>query len=350
MLGFLRKNAGSWVVRIVLGILALSFVLFFGFQASNSRSLDAQTAALVGDQAISFRAYQRNLDEAMKRMRANFDGEVPDNFASFLQQNVLQQLVQRQVLVLFAERLGFVVSDREVALFIRKQKAFYRDGIFDLDDYRNNFSKRYRSNYGQDFEEAVRHDLLLEGYNAFVDKISLESSEEQLWKKTLAERTADYEVITFSTEELKKHFKEKTNENKAIRDHLSELLGKWKQGTLSKKILKKYAATKDRKNNMGLAQRKELLGQNMPFDVAVKVLSLNKGNAYIDAPVSLGRQWYLIRWLAAGTHKDESPEDAPSFLVSNPRLPQLMSPWVNEFGSTLKIQRNIVREEDAEET
>ena len=163
MLDQLRKHAASWVIKAVLTLIILTFIFFFGYSRVASRYRNAETyAAHVGDAAIPRRKYENMVQSTVDRLRDNLKGEVPPEMTGFLRQNVMEQMVTREVIVQFADSLGLTVSDEELANSIRSNKNLFPDGEFNLDLYQSQFLPSYRQRYGENYETTVRRDLLVE--------------------------------------------------------------------------------------------------------------------------------------------------------------------------------------------
>ena len=163
MLNQLRKHAKSWVVKVTLTLIILTFMFFFGYQKFASNLQDRRNyVAMVGNDGIPRRVFDVTLQVSLDRMRKNFGGEIPQNFEELLKQNVLDQLISRSVLSLYANALGLSVSDEEVALKIETNRDLFPDGFFDLGRYTKQFLPAYHQRYGEDFEASVSRDLLIE--------------------------------------------------------------------------------------------------------------------------------------------------------------------------------------------
>ncbi|MBM3561431.1 MAG: hypothetical protein FJX53_16470, partial [Alphaproteobacteria bacterium] len=76
MLGALRKASGSWAMKIVLGLLALTFVVFFGGGYENMGIRSPQTAIEVGDKTIGLTQISREFNEQMRRAAPLFGGRL----------------------------------------------------------------------------------------------------------------------------------------------------------------------------------------------------------------------------------------------------------------------------------
>ncbi len=198
MLTFMRKHASSWLIKTVLGLIILTFILFFGYTRLTDRSQDSrQFVARVGDHHISRKKYDINLEATMKRFQESMkDGGFPDGLRGFVEQNVLQQLVQRELMSQYALKFPISISDEEVATTIKDDKNIFPDGKFDLMNYREKFLPFYRNAYGENFEDAIRRQLLIEKMGVVIDQIytpwhdELQKSLAALEsKKTLAGKT-----------------------------------------------------------------------------------------------------------------------------------------------------------------
>jgi hypothetical protein len=159
----LRKHATHWVVKGTLAVIILTFILFFGWSRIADQTQDAHlyVAAVEGD-GIPRRKYDNMVRASLDQLRQNISGNLPENMESLLRNNVLDQLVTREVVVRYARDLGLSVSDEEVAGFIRNNTGLFADGNFDLKAYERNFLPSYRQKNGEEFEDAVRRDLLVE--------------------------------------------------------------------------------------------------------------------------------------------------------------------------------------------
>jgi peptidyl-prolyl cis-trans isomerase D len=132
MLNVLRRQAGSWVVKILLMLLVVSFAIwgigdvFFG-GAPNP------TVAKVGSTEISANelteAFNRSLSNLQRRLGSNIDREQAIQFG--LMQQALQDLVGRRLVDLEARSLGIAVADDTLRQLITADPAFQSGGRFD---------------------------------------------------------------------------------------------------------------------------------------------------------------------------------------------------------------------------
>jgi peptidyl-prolyl cis-trans isomerase D len=135
MMQAIRGKAGSIIVKVLFGLLILSFGLWgisdylFRLQGSPETVI-----AEVGDKEIHAAELRRALEPALERMRAQFGGSVDMQMIKQLGllDNLLDQLIDRSLLNQETDRLGLAVSDEVVRNAIYANPAFRGpDGRFD---------------------------------------------------------------------------------------------------------------------------------------------------------------------------------------------------------------------------
>ncbi len=163
MLNIMRRYGSTWAVKTILALIIFSFILFFGYSRMSHDAAQGRTyAAAVGDEYIPRRKLLRSQDAAVENLRKNLGSSVPKNMEDFLRQNVLNEMIGRELTSQYAARLGLKVNDEELAQSIRENKSLFPEGSVDLAAYETKFLPSYLRNYGEDFETAVRRDLLIE--------------------------------------------------------------------------------------------------------------------------------------------------------------------------------------------
>lgn len=163
MLDRLRKHASSWMTKLVLCLIILPFVVFFGYTSlSRQGRNDNLTVASVGEAGIPRKKFQMHYETSLKGMQEGLKGKLPENFEGFLRQNVLEQLILREVFSQYARSLGLDVSEEKVAEAIRSQKEIFPGGNFDLAVYENQFLPYYRQRYGEEYEDMMKREILIE--------------------------------------------------------------------------------------------------------------------------------------------------------------------------------------------
>lgn len=136
MMQAIRTRAGSIIVKLLFGLLILSF----GFWGIYTRSPYFQSGspdtviATVGDASIRAEELQKSLEAAMQRLRAQTGGTITMEQVKQLGvlDGLLNQLVDRTLLDQEADRLRLSISDDVVRSTIYENPAFRGpDGRFD---------------------------------------------------------------------------------------------------------------------------------------------------------------------------------------------------------------------------
>jgi peptidyl-prolyl cis-trans isomerase D len=156
MLDLMRKHAGSWMIKVVLGIIVVVFV-FWGVGSFRNRQSDK--VAEVNGHVITYETFRQAYLRLIEQYRQVYGNQLSDDMMEMLRPNeqALNQLIDRALLLQEADRLKIAVSDQEVAEAIRRQAAFQNNGVFEVDRYRrilslNNMTPEY-------FEASLKEDL-----------------------------------------------------------------------------------------------------------------------------------------------------------------------------------------------
>lgn len=137
MLDSIRKRQDNLIFS---GLIVLTAVVmgFFGLSSFNKDNADGGVAAWVNGEAITAQEFKQQLEMRMQRYQQMLGGNDDPKFLESLQipQRTLDEMVKTKLLAQQARRLGFVVTDRELADDIRSIPYFQKDGKFDIEAYR----------------------------------------------------------------------------------------------------------------------------------------------------------------------------------------------------------------------
>ena len=147
----MRSSSDSTFMQIVMVLIILSFIGFYG-QPNGDRT---GVIATVNNNTILDTEYHRALREKLRTVQRTLS----DAEQKQLGEQVRQELIEREILLQEARRLGLEVSDAEVARVLFGIEGFRGDsGNFSEEIYLK-FLKR--QGYSRaDFEERLREDLL----------------------------------------------------------------------------------------------------------------------------------------------------------------------------------------------
>ena len=135
MLRYLRENTGNWIIKIFLGIIVVVFVFLgvgsFGSKRNNS-------IATINDEPITIEEYQQAYKVIVDQMRARFGKNLNDDILKALnvKQQALDSLIEQKLVLAQADILEINISDKELQQSLLSIKAFQKDGIFNLDQYK----------------------------------------------------------------------------------------------------------------------------------------------------------------------------------------------------------------------
>lgn len=338
MLDFMRKNASSWLIKVMLGLISLSFALFFGYSAFR-RGVGGNSAAVVGDQDIPLEQFQRSYDAASHRLQDDFPDGLPPDMTRFLRSNVLEQLINREVAILYAHSLGLRVSDEAVARIIRNQSQFYVDGVFNMEYYQKQFRPFYLRRYGLDYEQAIRHDLLLEQLQTFERTAQLPSLEEADWQTNVGKQQWSFDVIHIPDQPLRSSLAAGDDPDGAATTLLTEWITQWAKGPIPDTQLKKFNATLETGRKVTIFDRHHLVeGPIPPYEIQ-EILKMKDSNSVYSKPLHIGSDWYLVKLNEIVTDEEASSDGGDEQLaVSNPS--ETFNLWLDEFRKRLEIEKN----------
>jgi len=197
MLDQLRSSAGSWVAKIFIGLLALSF----GVWGINDvfRGSTSQTLVQVGDRHIGAEEFRQAFDQQVRafsrRTGQAFTAEQARQIG--LDQQVLSSLVQGAALETQAKAMQLVVPDKVIADEVAANKVFHNTrGQFDPDYFRrilanaNMTEQQFMAEERQNKLRATLSGAVDEGLKAPAPMV------EAVWKYRNEQRDARYFLVT----------------------------------------------------------------------------------------------------------------------------------------------------------
>ena len=135
MLRYLRENTGNWIIKIFLGIIVVVFV-FLGVGSFGSKRNDS--IATINDESITIKEFQQEYKIIVDQMRSRFGKNLNDDILKALnvKQQALDSLIERKLILAQADKLEIIVTKKELQESLFSIKAFQKNGIFNLDQYK----------------------------------------------------------------------------------------------------------------------------------------------------------------------------------------------------------------------
>jgi len=140
MLRLMRENTGSWIIKIILGLIVLVFV-FLGMGSMGSKK--GGQVALVNDTPITMDAFRRSHQNVIEQMRQRFGENLNDDLLKLLQvkKMAMDRLIEERLISQEADALELTVSNEELQASLVAIPAFHKDGKFDIETYRRVLSR-----------------------------------------------------------------------------------------------------------------------------------------------------------------------------------------------------------------
>jgi len=175
MLQLMRKHARNWLMKVILGIIIIVFVFYFG--SMRGRKITETIAEIDGiriAQAEFQREYQNLLDFYLQR----YDNNLTDEMLKKLnvKQQAFERLINQAVILLKADELKLDVSDEELKESILSYPAFQKNGVFDNNLYQ--WALRHQRLTPEDFEAIQARMLKIEKLEKLIKESAKVSDKE----------------------------------------------------------------------------------------------------------------------------------------------------------------------------
>ena len=160
MLTTLRNHSQSWLIKLLLGAIVLTFVVSFGIGTFSGTK---EVLVKVGGEEILVRDFNRLYQEDLDRLRRRF----PDNADTMAQQmnlrrQVFDRMINRRLILAEAREQGFAISNGELEDDIKSETVFQIDGRFDFVTYQTVLQQN--GLHPDLYEFRLREDLLQQKY------------------------------------------------------------------------------------------------------------------------------------------------------------------------------------------
>jgi SurA-like N-terminal domain len=297
MLDILRKHASSWVIKLILGAITVSFVFFFGYSSMRKgarigRYGSVEAVATVNGMPISAADYRFTFDHNLERLRASFQGkEMPEFVRKMAESLTLQQLVTRELALSQADALGLTIPDEELADVIRKSPATQHGGEFDPLYYKHEFLPYFKQRFGLDYEWAVRADLKDQAFEDLFRSIDANLPSPAGAEGTAGEDAWTFEVVALAPAAM--------IEAKAIkaRDEatsLAKMLAAADPKTW-KGLLAPFKIQPGKVGPLKIKDRAQLLEGQATFDDFSKIFALTDERPVLADPIEHGDKIFVLR-------------------------------------------------------
>ncbi|MEK9575376.1 MAG: SurA N-terminal domain-containing protein [Gammaproteobacteria bacterium] len=134
LISSIKKKSTGFVAYFIVGLIALTFIVtaLYGIDFMGS----GQTVAKVGDKEISKTEFIKNFVPQQRNLQQQLGADYSADIENILKQTVIDQMVNSQILFQYAQNHGYVTTPKEVQTNIAKNEVFYKEGKFDVDQYK----------------------------------------------------------------------------------------------------------------------------------------------------------------------------------------------------------------------
>jgi peptidyl-prolyl cis-trans isomerase D len=209
----MRKHAGSWMIKVLLGGVAITFISWGGYQYTSQR---LSRVAMVNGETITIGEYNTAYKRLVNQVRQSFGNNLNEELLKSLQleHKALDQLVDNILMRQAASDLDIRVTDEDLSRSIRSISAFQVAGAFNPRRYQlvlnqNNLTP-------ESFEHSQRDALLIQKLNNFITGSVKVSDQEALewfkWNNAMVDinyfllEPDRYKDISVTDEEVQQYF------------------------------------------------------------------------------------------------------------------------------------------------
>lgn len=323
MLKAMRNNLKSLSITLWLVIFAFigTTFLVWGWRSTSGGGRGA-IVARVGGEPISLEEYQGTYREYYRLYQKiygeKFDEKVLDEIN--LKERVLQEVIDRHLVLREARKMGFSISPQELARHIKSYPAFLEKGVFSRERYLKVLSLNRLT--PEKFEESIREDLLYHKMVNLIKGSAFVSEEEAKQAYLMAREKVKVEYVVLPLEE---------------KERAEGLYRKIKRGEPWAKVLAEEKLSSVITDFF--AYRAPLKGVTEPGSFSRAAFGLGKGE--VSEPVQGGKGFYIIRLLERKTASEKEYEKEreawmQQFYVI--KREQLFQSWLQGMRSSVNIQ------------
>lgn len=201
LLSLMRKHAQSWIIKFMIGLIVVVFVFFYGYSYMRD---EVVKVAEVNDEPISTLEYDKARRNMLNNIQQQYKNVSSDILAKAfdIKNRALEALIEQKIISQEAERLGFIVTKKEIREKILELfPVFIIDGEFDENSYRQYLESNYTSS--KEYEEGLSNDLLRQKIAQFLMTFLVPSDQEILDSYQYENEKIKLGFVKFSPDEYK---------------------------------------------------------------------------------------------------------------------------------------------------
>jgi peptidyl-prolyl cis-trans isomerase D len=204
VLSLMRRHAKSYLIKFLIGIIAIVFVFYFGYSFRAGR---ASRVAEVNGEFITGPEYDKSYRELYEAMRRQYKDLWNENLVKLfnLKERALERLIYQKLMLEEAKKLGFGVTKEEIQKAIMAYPAFQVNGLFDVGRYRALLSQNRMT--PEDFEASISQQLLEEKLKQWLGTFVLVTDQEVRDQYVFSNEKVKVSFVEFKADHFKKDVK-----------------------------------------------------------------------------------------------------------------------------------------------
>ncbi|MFC1534895.1 SurA N-terminal domain-containing protein [Thermodesulfobacteriota bacterium] len=220
LLSLMRKHAKSWLIKFLIGIIAIVFIFYFGYSFSAKEGVKI---AEVNGEFISGLEYQKNFRELLKNLQNEYKSMWSENLIEVfdLKNRALEDLIDKKIISQEARKIGLDITDKEIQDKIIAFPAFQFRGRFDENRYKSLLANNRMK--PEDFEATIAQDMLQQKLMQFLLTFLPVSGQEVLDQYKYSNQQVKIGFVQFSPEGFKDTIKiEEASMDEYFKEHKGE--------------------------------------------------------------------------------------------------------------------------------
>jgi len=212
----MRKHAKNWMMKVVLGIIIVVFVFYFGSLRGRRQT---ETIATINKAPISRSEFVTEYHNIVEMYRQQFGNNLTDDLLKALnpKQQAFDNLINKAVLLTKADEFNLTVSEEELKESIVNYPAFQRNGVFDRRIYEQRL--RFQRLSPEDFEALQQRMLRIEKLERLIKESAKVSDGEVYDIYKLQNQKIKVDFIKIATEDFTS---EVTSTEEKLEEYLKE--------------------------------------------------------------------------------------------------------------------------------
>lgn len=200
LLSLMRKHAKSWLIKFLIGMIAIVFIFYFGYSFTAKEGI---RVAYVNGEVISGWEFKKTYDSLVEGLQREYKHAWNDKLIEIfnLKKKALENLINQKLISQEARRLGLDITEKEIQREILSYPAFQFKGRFDQARYRSLLHQNRMK--PEDFETIIAQDLLQKKVDQFLKTFLAVSDQEVLDQYRYHNQKIRISFVRFSPEQFK---------------------------------------------------------------------------------------------------------------------------------------------------